>query len=96
MHMHMTQISAAKISYCLRLSSGLSATHLRQSTRDNDVSGRISNPNGGPPRPGPSAVHFAQPPEMTKSLDKILDSTAECPLSKSGPSAVQPCGTHQR
>ena len=36
---------------CPRLSSGLSATHLRQSTRDNDVSGRISNPNGGPSGP---------------------------------------------
>ena len=52
--------------------SRLSAIHLRQSTRDNDVSGRISNPNGGP-----SAVHSVQPPETTTSLKKILDSTVD-------------------
>ena len=78
--------------------SGLSAIHLRQSTRDNDVSRQISNPTGGPSGPldGPSAVHSANPPETTTSLDRILDSTADCPLSISGPSAVQPYETHQR
>ena len=111
--------------------SGLSATHLRQSTRDNDVSGRISNPNGGPSGPpwrtvrsslcpttrddnvsgqnpklygGLSAVQkrtirsstLWNPPETTSSLDKVrtLQRTvrspiADCPLSNSGPFAVQ-------
>ena len=36
------------------------------------------------------------PPETITSLDKILDYTADCPLSNSGPSAVQPCEPHQR
>ena len=71
--------------------SGLSAIHLRQTTRHNGVSGQISNPIGGP-----SAVHSSNPPETTTSLDKILDSTADCPLSNSGPSAAQSCEPHQR
>jgi len=45
------------------------------------------------PLSGLSAVHSANPPETTTSLDKILDSTADCPLSNSGPSAVQFCET---
>ena len=36
---------------CSLTLSGLSAIHLRQTTRDNGVSGQISNPTGGPSGP---------------------------------------------
>ena len=108
---------------CPRLSSGLSATHLRQSTRDNNVSGRISNPKGGPSGPPWRTVRSSLCPttrddsvsgqnsRLRRSVrspiadrpqfnpanptrdnivsGQILISTADCPLSNSGPSAVQ-------
>ena len=40
--------------------------------------------------------HSADPPETTTSLDKILDSTADCPRPSGGPSAVKSCEPHQR
>ena len=78
--------------------SGLSAIHPRQTSRDNDASGKILNSTADRPAPlgGPSAVHSANSPETTPSLDKILDSTADCPALIGGPSAVHPCEPHQK
>ena len=72
---------------------GLSAIHLRHPTRDNNVSGPISNSTGGLSGPlgGPSAIHVFNPPETATSLDKIPDSTTDCPHPSGVPSAVQSC-----